>query len=176
MYFEYRDIFRYFSESWIKSKLKKVERRNVKSKHQNFVNLKKNRQNFFSTFQIFLKFCQIEKKIYQIVFIILSNCKKKKPSIFLNLVESIFVNALHEKGPQVGKCEFWGSQICCRWLFDEHFKKSRPKSAKLVELGYFEVGCKKLHLEKNDFEIYEPDFWDFREKINFETFYAQNYS
>ncbi len=31
---------------------------------------------------------------------------------------------------------------------------------------YFEIGVKKLQFEKNDFEIYEPDFW---EKINFET-------
>ncbi len=45
----------------------------------------------------------------------------------------------------------------------------------MTELGYFEIRCKKLHFEKNDFEIYEPDFWDFWEKINFETFYAQNY-
>ncbi len=37
----------------------------------------------------------------------------------------------------------------------------------MAELGYFEIGCKKLQSEKNDFEIYEPDFWD---KINFETF------
>ncbi len=43
----------------------------------------------------------------------------------------------------------------------------------MAELGYFEIGCKKLHVERNDFEIYEPDFW---KKINFETFYAQNYS
>ncbi len=46
----------------------------------------------------------------------------------------------------------------------------------MAELGYFEIGCKKLHFKKNDFEIYEPDFWDFWEKINVETFYAQNYS
>ncbi len=26
----------------------------------------------------------------------------------------------------------------------------------MVELGYFEI---ELHFEKNDFEIYEPDFW-----------------
>ncbi len=28
-------------------------------------------------------------------------------------------------------------------------------------LGYFEIGCKKLHFEKNNFEIYEPFriFW-----------------
>ncbi len=45
-------------------------------------------------------------------------------------------------------------------------KSIRPKSAKMAELGYFEIGCKKLHFQKNDFEIYEPDFW---EKINFET-------
>ncbi len=44
----------------------------------------------------------------------------------------------------------------------------------MAELGYFEIGCKKLHFEKNNFEIYEPDFWDFWGKINFETFYAQN--
>ncbi len=44
----------------------------------------------------------------------------------------------------------------------------------MPELGYFEIDCKKkLHFEKNDFEIYQPDF---REKINFETFFAQNYS
>ncbi len=55
------------------------------------------------------------------------------------------------------------------WTF---LKKSRPKSAKMAELRYFEIDCKKLHFEKNDFEIYEPDFW---EKINFEIFYAQNY-
>ncbi len=42
----------------------------------------------------------------------------------------------------------------------------------MADLGYFEIGCKKLHFEKNDFEIYEPDFW---EKIDFETFYRQNY-
>ncbi len=35
----------------------------------------------------------------------------------------------------------------------------------MAELGYFEDGCKKkMHFEKNAFEIYEPDFW---EKINF---------
>ncbi len=31
----------------------------------------------------------------------------------------------------------------------------------MAELGYFEIDCKKLHFEKNDFEIYEPDFRDF---------------
>ncbi len=46
----------------------------------------------------------------------------------------------------------------------------------MADLGYFETGCKKLHFEKNDFEINEPDFWDFLEKINFETFYGQDYS
>ncbi len=46
----------------------------------------------------------------------------------------------------------------------------------MAEFGYFEIGCKKLHFEKNDFEIYESGFWDFWEKINFKTFYAQNYS
>ncbi len=35
---------------------------------------------------------------------------------------------------------------------------------------------KKLHFEKNNFKIYELDFWNFWEKINFEIFYAQNYS
>ncbi len=40
-------------------------------------------------------------------------------------------------------------------------KENRPKSAKMAELWYFKIGCKKLHFEKNDFEIYEPDFWDF---------------
>ncbi len=34
----------------------------------------------------------------------------------------------------------------------------------MAELGYFEIGCKKLHFEKNDFEIFETDFWDFWEK------------
>ncbi len=56
------------------------------------------------------------------------------------------------------------------------FKKSRPKRTKMAELRYFEIGCKKLHFEKTDFEIYETDFWDFWDKINFETFYVQNYS
>ncbi len=46
----------------------------------------------------------------------------------------------------------------------------------MAELGYFEIGSKKLYFEKNDFAIYEPDFWEFWEKINFETFYAQKYS
>ncbi len=44
------------------------------------------------------------------------------------------------------------------------------------KLGYFEIGFKKQHVQKNNFEIYEPDFSDFWGKINFETFYAQNYS
>ncbi len=30
------------------------------------------------------------------------------------------------------------------------------------ELWYFEIGCKKPHFEKNDFEIHEPDFWDLK--------------
>ncbi len=55
-------------------------------------------------------------------------------------------------------------------------RKNISKSAKIAELGYFEIGCKKLHFEKNNFEIYEPDFGDFWEKINFKTFHAQNYS
>ncbi len=38
------------------------------------------------------------------------------------------------------------------------------------------LDVKKPHFQENDFEIYEPNFWDFWEKINFETFYAQNYS
>ncbi len=42
----------------------------------------------------------------------------------------------------------------------------------MAELGYFEIGYKKLYFEKNYFEICEPNFWDFYEKINFETFYA----
>ncbi len=46
----------------------------------------------------------------------------------------------------------------------------------MAELGYFEIGCKKQHFERNDFEIYEADFWDFWRKNNFEAFYAQNYS
>ncbi len=37
-------------------------------------------------------------------------------------------------------------------------KKSRPKSTKLAELEYYEICCKKLHFEKNDFEIYEFNF------------------
>ncbi len=28
----------------------------------------------------------------------------------------------------------------------------------MAELGYFETGCEKMHFEKNNFEIYEPDF------------------
>ncbi len=47
---------------------------------------------------------------------------------------------------------------------------------KLAELGYSEIGSKKLHFEKNYIEIYEPDFWDFWEETDFETFYAQKYS
>ncbi len=43
-------------------------------------------------------------------------------------------------------------------------------------MGILKLVVRKLHFEKNDFEIYEPYFWDFWEKINFETFYAQNYS
>ncbi len=46
----------------------------------------------------------------------------------------------------------------------------------MAVLGYFEIGSKKLNYEKNGFEIYEPDFWYFWGKINFKTFYAQNYS
>ncbi len=46
----------------------------------------------------------------------------------------------------------------------------------MAELWYFEIGCKKLHFDKNDFKIYDPDFWDFWKKITFETFYAQNCS
>ncbi len=61
-------------------------------------------------------------------------------------------------------------------MFDKHVKKSRPKSAQMAELGYFETGSKKLHFEKNDFEVYEPGFWNFWGKINFEIFYAQKYS
>ncbi len=38
--------------------------------------------------------------------------------------------------------------------------------------GILKLAIKELHIEKNDYEIYEPDFW---EKINFKTFYAQNY-
>ncbi len=45
----------------------------------------------------------------------------------------------------------------------------------MAELGYFETSCKRLHFEKNDFVIYEPDFWYFWGEINFETFYAQKY-
>ncbi len=39
-------------------------------------------------------------------------------------------------------------------------KKSWPKSAKVADLGYFETDCEKTVFEKNDFEIYEPNFWD----------------
>ncbi len=42
----------------------------------------------------------------------------------------------------------------------------------MAELGYFKIGWKKSHFEKNNFEIYELDFGNFRGKINFETFYA----
>ncbi len=41
--------------------------------------------------------------------------------------------------------------------------------------GILKMAVKNWHLEKNNFEIYEPDFWNFWEKINLETFYAQNY-
>ncbi len=86
MYFEYRDIFRYFSENWIKSKLKKVER-NVKPKKQ--------RQKFCQIFEkigqnFFLILPNLKKKLSQIVFIILSNLKKKIPPFFKTFVESIF--------------------------------------------------------------------------------------
>ncbi len=47
---------------------------------------------------------------------------------------------------------------------------------KWLSLDILKLAVKKLHFVKNDFEIYEPDFWEFWEKINFETFYAQNYS
>ncbi len=48
-------------------------------------------------------------------------------------------------------------------MFNKHLKKKkiRPKSVKMARVGYFEIGCKKLQFEKNDFEVYEPDFWDF---------------
>ncbi len=46
----------------------------------------------------------------------------------------------------------------------------------MAELRYFEIDCKNRHFKKNDFEIYEHNFWNFGGKINFETFYAQNYS
>ncbi len=36
----------------------------------------------------------------------------------------------------------------------------------MAALGYFEI-VTELHFEKNDFEIYKPDFWDFWEEINF---------
>ncbi len=36
----------------------------------------------------------------------------------------------------------------------------------MAKLKYFEMGCKRLHFEKNDFKIYEPDFWEFWRKIN----------
>ncbi len=43
----------------------------------------------------------------------------------------------------------------------------------MAELGHFKNSRKKLHFEKIDFKIYKPDFGDFWEKINFETFYAR---
>ncbi len=61
MHFEYRDIFRYFSENWIKNKLKEVEKRNVKSKKQRpkfHQNLKKLDKNIFQSFKFFVKFLQ----------------------------------------------------------------------------------------------------------------------
>ncbi len=58
-------------------------------------------------------------------------------------------------------------------LMNIFLKKSRPKTAKMAELGYFELDCKKLYFEKNNFEIYESDFW---EKVNFETFHVQIHS
>ncbi len=47
---------------------------------------------------------------------------------------------------------------------------------KWLSYGILKLDVKKPHFEKNDFEIYKPAFWDICEKINFETFYAQNYS
>ncbi len=34
-------------------------------------------------------------------------------------------DALHEKGPQVGKGEYWDSQVYWRWLFNERLKKKK---------------------------------------------------
>ncbi len=59
---------------------------------------------------------------------------------------------------------------CLTYIF---FKKVDQKVQKWLSLGILKLAVKKLHFEKNDFEIYELDFW---EKINFETFYAQDYS
>ncbi len=47
------------------------------------------------------------------------------------------------------------------WRTFKKKKKSRPKNAKIAELRYF---------EKNDFEIYEPDFWDIWEKLILKPF------
>ncbi len=46
----------------------------------------------------------------------------------------------------------------------------------MLSKGILKLAVKKLNFEKNDFEIYESDFWDSWEKINFETFYAWYYS
>ncbi len=47
---------------------------------------------------------------------------------------------------------------------------------KWLSYGILKLAVKILNFEKNNFEIYEPNFWDIWEEINFETFYAQNYS
>ncbi len=64
------------------------------------------------------------------------------------------------------------SQVCYRWLSDEHLKKkNKPKGAKMVELQYFEISCKEnCILRKTTVKFI---FW---EKIYFETLYAQKYS
>ncbi len=49
-------------------------------------------------------------------------------------------------------------------------KQVDQKIQKWLSQGILKLAVKKLHFEKNDFEIYELDLWDFWEKINFETF------
>ncbi len=81
-----------------------------------------------------------------------------------------------QNGTLIQQMWIWGSQVCCTWMFDEHKKKLDQKLHKWLSYGILKLVVKKLHFEKKVFYIYEPGFWKFWEKINFETFYAQNYS
>ncbi len=40
-------------------------------------------------------------------------------------------------------------------------KKVDQKVQKWLSYGILKLAVKKLHFEKTDFEIYEPDFWNF---------------
>ncbi len=61
------------------------------------------------------------------------------------------------------------------YLMNIKKKKVNQKVQKWPGQGILKLAVKKLRFE-NYFEIYEPDFWDFWEKINFGTFCAQKYS